>query len=421
MTHPPSSPDAVQNAPSTPTILHISGDYPDPFDSAKTPVIKTLLELTKDRFAHEVISINRQSPRLSQLARCVTADFVEERPFEGGIAVRYLAPPRGLLHHTMLSKLAGWIEQRIEGLQTRPQLLVGHKLTIEGLATRRVARRLEIPYVLCIQGDTDTKIISFRPDLSREYSKVLRDAAMVFPFTPWALQRILRRLDLDDVPHRMLPCATDIDVPLPPTTGTRGLVSIFHLRNFKRKNLAGLAQAMRLLEGSAAEIPNLSVIGGGDAHQIAQCSKIIASVPKISLLGPMNRDEIRLALNQATAFILPSLRETFGLVFIESLFAGVPIIYPRGAAVDGYFEGKRFAIPVNARDPKSIAQAIEFACRNESELKAELAEWQKSEHMRQFTREAISQEFAEGLQDALSGCSKRERAGGPQATGARGA
>jgi glycosyltransferase involved in cell wall biosynthesis len=102
-------------------------------------------------------------------------------------------------------------------------------------------------------------------------------------------------------------------------------------------------------------------------------------------------------MNAATAFVLPSRRETFGLVFTEALFAGLPVIYPKGTAIDGYFDGHSFALPVNASDPASIADAMQEAIQREEELKAALSDWQRSSHAKQFQRPSIAANFAAGL------------------------
>ena len=222
---------------------------------------------------------------------------------------------------------------------------------------------------------------------------------MVFPFAPWALDQVLRQLRIASLPHIMLPCPTDIDTPLAPVSGSAGLVSVFHLKNYKRKNFTQIIAAMRLLDQAA--VPGLRVIGGGDARDVAACEALLAGSTRVTLAGAQDRAQVRQTLNQATAFVLPSLRETFGLVFVEALFAGTPIIYPAGTAVDGYFDGYGFAIPVNARDPRSIAEGIARACRDEAALKAELHAWQSSDHARQFMRPAIAASFTEGLRRAL--------------------
>lgn len=402
---PPDNSSSSSSGRGLPYVLHLSGDFPDVFEGFKTKVIKTLVDLTRDVFEHRVISLNRVNPSGWQLAsiRPGAPIQIDERSFEDGLAISYAAPGRGVFHRTMLAKLADWLVAQILAEGRRPDLIVGHKLTIEGVVARLAAERLQVPYAISIQGDTDTKIMAVRRDLHGEFGKVLSDAAMVFPFAPWSLEEVLVKLRIASVPHRMLPCPTDIDAPLKPMKGSTGLVSVFHLKNYKRKNFAQLIDAMRLLEQEGGEVPDLTVIGGGAPREVAACEALIAGSPRVTLAGAMDREQVRQKLNQATAFVMPSLRETFGLVFVEALFAGTPIIYPAGTAVDGYFDGHRFAIAVDARDPRSIAEAMARAWRDEAALKDELAAWQQSEHARQFMRPAIAATFADGLRQALAG------------------
>jgi glycosyltransferase involved in cell wall biosynthesis len=243
--------------------------------------------------------------------------------------------------------------------------------------------------------------MNVRPDLAGELRKVADDAAVIFPFAPWAWDATIAKLGQPDTPHILLPCPTDIDDPLAPKPNGTGIVSIFHLKSYKRKNLANLARSIRLLEKDG-DAPPLSVIGGGETRDIKACEKLVAGIPSIALEGPLGRDEVRARMNAASGFVLPSLRETFGLVFVEALFAGTPIIYPQGTSVDGYFDDTPFAISVDPRDPRSIADAIRYVRANERELKLELANWQSSVGAEFFRRAHIAASFAKGLEQAMA-------------------
>lgn len=243
--------------------------------------------------------------------------------------------------------------------------------------------------------------MDIRRDLTGRFCEVLKGASIVFPFAPWALERVKARLGSPAGKVILLPCATDLDQPLPPILNGSGLISVFHLMSYKPKNLKGIVSAVKLLQEHASP-PSMSIIGGGDDAQRTACEAAIRPTPSIHLEGAKDRAEIRAAMNAASGFVLPSLRETFGLVFVEALFAGLPIIYPRGTAVDGYFDGAPFALPVNARDPRSIVDAMSHLIQNENALKAELSQWQSSEAAASFQRPAIANRFAAGLSDACS-------------------
>lgn len=390
-------------------ILHLSGDYPDSIEAFKTPVIKSLVDLTRGRFVHEVFSLNRRAPShgpfLVSALRGGGRPQLElrQQPFGDGTALEYFAPGRGVFHATMLHQLGDRLAQQLANGGKPPDLLVGHKLGIEGIAVRRMARTLNIPFAICIQGDTDTKIVQMRPDLRRELARVFHDAAMVFPFAPWAMQQIEDQLGKRFGPAISLPCPTDLDQKVNPSvTGSKELLSVFHLKNYKRKNLKGMAAAMRKIALYDSDI-RLTVIGGGSPQDILACEALTANLPNVSLAGAMNREQLRERFRCAAGFVMPSLRESFGLVFVEALFAGLPIIYPEATSVDGFFREQPFAVKVNATNSERIAQAILNLVRNEAQVKQALAAWQESEDARRFTRPAIADEFARGLAMAISG------------------
>jgi glycosyltransferase involved in cell wall biosynthesis len=54
---------------------------------------------------------------------------------------------------------------------------------------------------------------------------------------------------------------------------------------------------------------------------------------------------------------MPSKSETFGLVYIEALSQGLPIIFTEGEGIDGFYE-KNIGEAVDANDVKSIANGI---------------------------------------------------------------
>ncbi len=386
-----------------PLVVHVSGDFPDTFEAFKTPVIRKLVDLTAHAFDHHVISINRSTPSIASTARMTLFPgtlTVSGTPFKYGTALEYSAPAKGIRHQTMLRLLGEEIVAQIKEMDRTPSLLVGHKLTIEGIAVRHAASKLGLPYALSIQGNTDTKILASRPDLKSVFADIYHGGQVVFPFAPWAQRAIEARLGERTGPTHLLPCPTDLDEPTPSQPKGNGLVSVFHLKNYKTKNLTGIAKAYRLL-GRHGTAPPLEIVGGGTERELNACKAITQGITNITFAGHMDPTKLPERMACATACLMPSLRESFGLIFIEALFAGLPIIYPKGAAVDGYFDDLPFALRVDANSPKSIAAAIEDVVTKEVELKAALATWLKSPEAEAFTREQIANKFEAGLNQAI--------------------
>ncbi|WP_151972938.1 glycosyltransferase [Erythrobacter sp. EC-HK427] len=396
-----------------PRILHLSGDYPDPIQPEKTQAIARLLELTTGEFDHRVISLNRVSPSAREAALLASGAGAADAmiglptPFDRGLAFTYAAPPKGVLHQTALVRLAQGLEHQLEHRlgqhwrkDWRPDLIVGHKLTIEGIVARHLAQRLGVPFALSLQGNTDSRITAARPDLRHSFAAILREARVVFPFAPWTLRLLEDRLGARTGPSIALPCAFECDTMIAPRAGGEVLVSVFHLAGHRWKNLRGMADALSLL-AKRDEEARLEIVGGGSAALAQSLAARFAKVPGLGFAGPIASADLPARLNRAAGFVLPGLRESFGMVFTEALFAGLPILYPAGRAVDGYFDDAPFALRVDPDEHHAIADGMARLLRDEARLKAALADWQSSADAQRFTRAGIGEAFARGLRQAL--------------------
>jgi glycosyltransferase involved in cell wall biosynthesis len=287
-----------------------------------------------------------------------------------------------------------------------PKLVHGHKLSMEAIVAHKVAQRLGIPFGVSLQGNTDRRILSVRPDLHGLYQDIYHGAAIIFPFAPWIKDFADAHLGAANGHIAMLPCMTMNDNMLPPQPSAPAgnkAITAFHLRHWHLKNADRLIAAAGKLGVQRAGF-RLDIAGGGEAVHHDRMSQIIAAEApdNVNLIGPVAGADIQQWMNTASLFVMPSRRETFGLVFVEALMAGCPIIYPKNAAVDGYFDGYNFARAVDASDENAIANIMAEMLDAEAKLKEELALWQQSEHAKQFHRANITDIFVKGLNMAIA-------------------
>ena len=94
----------------------------------------------------------------------------------------------------------------------------------------------------------------------------------------------------------------------------------------------------------------------------------LAAGRELVLTGPLLDEDIPPLLRSADALVMPSLREGFGLVVLEALACGTPVVvsgippfteYLEEAAIDGH------ALYADPLDPASIAQAMRRAAEPE--------------------------------------------------------
>ena len=81
----------------------------------------------------------------------------------------------------------------------------------------------------------------------------------------------------------------------------------------------------------------------------------IKSKPKEELLKIFREHDI---------FVMPSIHETFGLVYVEAMSQGLPLIYTKGQGFDGQFEDGEVGFAVECLNPDDIINKIEKIIEN---------------------------------------------------------
>ncbi len=141
------------------------------------------------------------------------------------------------------------------------------------------------------------------------------------------------------------------DVERPPTV-------LAVARAYPRKNLATLVAAAPLVRRAVPEA-RFVVVGGGP--ELPALRKQVAALPgrPVTLTGELpDPDDVRRAFLHADLFCLPSLQEGFGLVFLEAMAAGLPIVAARAAATPELVSGQVGRLVDRATDPAAVAEAV---------------------------------------------------------------
>jgi glycosyltransferase involved in cell wall biosynthesis len=392
-------------------IVHITSDFPDSFSEAKTRAISNLVDITRDSIEHHVYSLNRSHRKPMRVASALfgsadSVDLVDAVTMDecSTLSLQYHAPPLGIFLRTGLMRVAEWIANDLERRGIRPDIVHGHKLTMEGLAAEFIAAKLGVPYALSIQGNTDRKILSVRPELKSVYRRVFHGAAVVFPFAPWALNYVEAQLGSRAGPTVVLPVATQSDAILSPRLVGPKLVSAFHLKHYRLKNADALISASAKLEKELADF-EMSILGGGTSleRQALQTKINRSGASSVHLEGAVKPHRIQERFNEAGGFALVSHHESFGMVFVEALLAGCPIVYPQGCAVEGYFDGYPFAVSASSADQSGITEGMRMLARDEKRLKSALGEWQQKGGADRFQREAIADAYVTAIDDIMKG------------------
>ena len=386
-------------------VLHLSTDFPDSFAPNKTYAIRNLVDATADDFEHIVYSLNRIaiSP-INAVGASVRGWSSQEIAQDSyGPVWTYEGPDKGLFLKSSLEALGDAIAEDISRKATALDLIIGHKLSMEGIVAARISERLGIPYALSLQGNSDRNILNIRRDIRSHYKRIFHDAAMVFPFTPWALAYCESVLgQARKRPVHILPCISGQEQIISPTKSNGRLMTAFHLRHREIKNLDNMLKVIGKLANKQPDT-GFDIYGGGEASDIDAVKKTISrhAPHRAALKGPVPHEDMQRLMNGYAGFTMISTKESFGLVFIEALMAGCPVAYPENAAIGGYFDGQDFALAVPSGDVSAIADAMAKQLRDEERLKRELLKWQQSGGANRFTKATIAAQFRDGLRVAM--------------------
>ena len=127
----------------------------------------------------------------------------------------------------------------------------------------------------------------------------------------------------------------------------------------------GIAYLFRAIEMLGAQV-ELTVIGG----RTTQCDALDRRLRLHRWIPSLSHGEVLKEIRRHDVMVFPSLFEGFGLVILEAMSCGVPVITtPNGAAPDIIHDGKDgFIVPI--RDPEAIANRLEILLRDRDRLAA---------------------------------------------------
>lgn len=122
----------------------------------------------------------------------------------------------------------------------------------------------------------------------------------------------------------------------------------------KNKNVTTTIRAIEILKQKGYQI-EFTIVGKVKDKKVFS---VIENKSYIKYLGEKTKEELVNIYKANDLFVMPSINETFGLVYAEAMANGLPIIYTRGQGFDGQFKEGTIGYNVDPLDPNEIAEKI---------------------------------------------------------------
>jgi glycosyltransferase involved in cell wall biosynthesis len=340
-------------------ILHICSDY-----SQQKLYRELILELSKKGIKQTVYVPVRS---ISEIGKYDIKSIENVNVIYSHI----LSFKQRLFYHLKIRTIFADIEKQLD-LYTF-DIVHAHFLFSDGGVAYKIKTKYSIPYIVAIRN-TDVNVffkymLHLRP-FGREIIEASKKIVFITPayrsligerYVPEKFSKKL--IDASIVPNglspvwledSMLNCVQKL-VPL----------KLLYVGDFSRnKNIILLLNVIKNYS-QKMDVELTLAGGGGHDHESVlnllerkefEFAEYIGRVEGVPAMKQLYR--------QHHIFIMISKLETFGLVYIEALSQGLPVIHTKGQGIDGYFENSSFAIPVNPNSETDIFIAIENIVTN---------------------------------------------------------
>ena len=271
-------------------------------------------------------------------------------------------------------KIKKGIETNIE--VTDFELIHAYTLFTDGNCARRLSQKYGIPYVVAVRNTDVNAFFRLKPHLRRRGVQIMRDAAAVFFLSEAYRNQVFEKyipkeywIEIEKKTH-IIPNGIDkFWFEKTPTIDkmfdVKSIKLVYVGRIDKNKNIPTTQKAMGILRMQGYEVA-LSVVGKiADKKEF----RIIEKDPFTTYYPAMTKEKLLTIYRDADIFVMPSFKESFGLVYAEAMSQGLPVVYSKGQGFDKQFAEGVVGYHVAADSPEDVANGIKRVIDNYSVIK----------------------------------------------------
>ncbi len=212
---------------------------------------------------------------------------------------------------------------RVPKLNYEPDIIFAHMPS--GLI---YANRLGLPFCAAVHN-SDLEVLTspiysiyFKPELEKSY----RNAKKIFARSDVLRQRFLKLYPQYENKTFTAPSGVDKSIILKKEWQEKKRFRVLTCGQFiKRKNIDKVIKACERFENI-----DLTVIGSGKTEKEL---KKLSDKPKFT--GQIPHEKVLEIMRESDIFILPSVNETFGMVYLEAMASGCIAVCTKGDGIDG--------------------------------------------------------------------------------------
>lgn len=275
-----------------------------------------------------------------------------------------------LLYYTKIRRMLKDVELNFQ--LSEISLIHAHSLFSDGAVAYEIYRKYGIPYVVAIRNTDVNKYFKYALHLRKYGLQIMKNAKKIIFISPayqkFVIDKYVPIKYKSEILKNVIVIPNGIDqFWLDQTLYEKKIDKykpklIFVGRIDKNKNLKSLIKAVYLLRKKGIET-SLDVVGDGPLRKSLERSCI--NDKNIVFHGPIyDKDKIKKLYSNSDILVVPSFTETFGLVYLEAMSCGLPVIYTKKQGFDGFFPDGKVGYAINSYNFKEIPQSVELIMQN---------------------------------------------------------
>lgn len=245
------------------------------------------------------------------------------------------------------------------------KIIHAHQLFSAGYNAYRIKKKYHIPYVVAVRNTDVNDFFHKMVHLRSLGVSIMREAEAVIFLSPSYRDSVINQY----VPNKyrqevlekcyVIPNGLDSFFMGNKATVSRKLkkeknVRLIYVGDIdKNKNVGTTIKSCQILRDRGYKV-SLDVVGKIMDKKL----EYIKSVDFVNYHPFSPKEEVLDYIRKSDIFVMPSIHETFGLVYIEAMSQGLPVIYSKGQGFDGYYAEGEVGYHVPCFDENAIADSI---------------------------------------------------------------
>lgn len=277
-------------------------------------------------------------------------------------------------YQAKIQKIVRVIEEKVDLKEV--DIIHAATLCVDGAVAHALKKKYHIPYLSAIRN-TDIAIYYKYLKWQRNYFfEIFKEAASVIFICPQYMKSYMKKycssLNLEKESDKVKVIPNGVhniflqDRSLLHRKLSTPIKVVFASAFTKSKGLKEVIEAISLLRDTKHIDIKLEAIGKGlpfrkeNNTYVKQIEQIAQRCKWITLLNYVPKEQLKEIFRNGDIYVMPSKPETFGLVYVEALSQGMPLVYGKGQGFDGYFEDGYVGYAAEPFNVKDIAEKIEL-------------------------------------------------------------